>query len=81
MLGYHHAEQAQLAHLRHYDVIDPARLLPERGVGDDLSAGKIASHVANHALFFCQLNVVHQTVLLFLGAPFKLCADLCAGRP
>ncbi|MCY1182419.1 hypothetical protein D9M73_229780 [compost metagenome] len=56
---YDHAQQAQLAHLRHHGVIDPARLLPGRGVRADFAAGEVARHVADHALFFVQFDIVH----------------------
>ena len=58
-LGHHHAQQAQLAHLRHQGVIDPAGLFPGLGMGRDFAAGKIPGHVADHDLLFAQFDIVH----------------------
>ncbi|MNJ42553.1 hypothetical protein D3C77_375250 [compost metagenome] len=59
LLGHDHAEQAQLAHLLHHAVIDPAGLFPGLGMGGDFAAGEIPGHVADHDLFFSQFQVLH----------------------
>ncbi|MNQ87009.1 hypothetical protein D3C85_1022190 [compost metagenome] len=66
--GHHHAEQAQLAHLRYQGVIDPAGFLHGLGLGRDLATGEVAGHVADHALLFTQFEVVHRASLLCCGA-------------
>ncbi len=60
-LGHNHAEQAQLTHLRHQRVVDPASLFPGLGVGRDFATGKIPGHVADHHLFFSQFEIVHDS--------------------
>ncbi|MDT4837894.1 hypothetical protein FQZ97_716370 [compost metagenome] len=59
LLGHHHAEQAQLAHLLHQPVVDPAGLFPGLGPGRDLGAGEVPRHVADHALLFGEFQVLH----------------------